>query len=273
MAAALAGAACIGLTGCARTLEESAPAMGVDGCQPGQVRVLVLGTFHFAQQDRIDVLAPDRQAELGRLLEGLARFAPDRVAVESPWTANEALNTAYDRYLAAAEDAIRSPNETYQVGFRLARRLGHERVFGVDVPILLWDDSIQVFDDEYPTSRRDLRRRWGLRYPSAPKVAASLTLEENLRPWNAAALPAMPEFGLFMPLVEGDIYAGALKMRPWYDRNLRIVQNLFRILEPGDERLFLIIGGSHVRVLRHLLDATPQLCAVDPLPYLSGEET
>lgn len=64
------------------------------------------------------------------------------------------------------------------------------------------------------------------------------------------------------------LYAGALKLRPWFDRNLRIVQNFFRVLEPGDDRLFMVMGYSHVPVLRQILDLTPQLCAVDVLPWL-----
>jgi hypothetical protein len=73
-----------------------------------------------------------------------------------------------------------------------------------------------------------------------------------------------------MPLVEGDVYAGTLKLRPWYDRNLRIVQNFFRILEEDDDRLLLIIGGSHVPVIRHIIDATPQLCAVESMPVITA---
>lgn len=261
--------AVLGPAVCATALAQGPPASpaGV-ACQPGQVQVLVLGTFHFAQQNQVDLMTPVRQAELNALVDRLATFSPDRVTVEFAFARNDALNEAYARYLAAAEDAIASPNETYQIGFRLARRLGHHRIYGVDVPMNLWDDSVSVFDDEYPGARERLRGRWNVRYPPAPRPTAGLTLSEMLRPWNDQALPAMPEYGRFMPLVEGDVYAGALTMRRWYDRNLRIVQNFFRVLEPGDDRLFMVVGGSHVAVLRHLLDATPQLCAVDPLPFI-----
>lgn len=75
-------------------------------------------------------------------------------------------------------------------------------------------------------------------------------------------------YAAFLPLVQGDVYAGALKLRPWYDRNLRIVQNFFRVVESREDRLLFVVGWGHVRVLEHLLDLTPQLCAVDPAPYL-----
>lgn len=50
--------------------------------------------------------------------------------------------------------------------------------------------------------------------------------------------------------------------------NLRIVQNLLRVVDPDDpRRLFLVIGGAHVRVLHHILASTPQGCSVAPPPH------
>lgn len=252
------------------TLRSGPPPLAWSECEPEQVEVMILGTFHFAQTDEVDMLAPSRQAELARLLDELEKFAPDQIAVEFPWVRNDDLNEQYAEYLDIAEDALGSRNEIHQVGSRLARRLGHERLHGVDVPMNLWHDSIQVFDDRYPRARGQLRREWDVRYPPGPRPTAEASLAELLTPWNSDDHPGMQEYGLFMPLVEDDVYAGALKLRPWYDRNLRIVQNFFRILEEDDDRLLLIIGGSHVPVLRHIIDATPQLCAVPSLPAITA---
>lgn len=258
----------LAFAGCTTAPDAGPPVLGWSECQPEQVEVLILGTFHFDQQEAVDILAADRQAELAQLLAWLAEFAPDKVAVEHPYARNEPLNELFEQYLQAPEGSIGSSNETYQIGFRLARRLGHDQVLAVDVPMNLWHDSIQVFDEQYPGARQRLRRRWNVQYPPSPKPTAGAPLADLIRAWNTEPLPAMPEFGRFMPLVEGDLYAGALKLRPWYDRNLRIVQNLFRVLEEGDDRIFLVIGGSHVPVLRQIIDLTPQLCAVDALPYI-----
>jgi len=70
--------------------------------------------------------------------------------------------------------------------------------------------------------------------------------------------------------VEDEVYAGALKLRPWYDRNLRIVQNLFRVADPAGDRVLLVIGAGHLRLLKQILEMTPQLCAVSALPVLEG---
>lgn len=259
------------------TLDHGPPPMSWEECRPEQVEVMVLGTFHFSQQEAVDVHSERRQRELADLLRSLERFAPHRVAVEYPRARDEELNRSYRRYLELPADSLASSNEIAQIGFRLARRLEHDRVHGVDVPIELWNDSIRVFDERFPGARERLRDRWDVRYPPAPEPDPELTMSENLRVWNTDAPRSIPEFGRFMPLVREDVYAGALKLRPWFDRNLRTVQNLLRIAETPGDRVLLVIGGSHVRVLRQIMDMTPQLCAVDPSPYLErsgagGEE-
>ena len=55
----------------------------------------------------------------------------------------------------------------------------------------------------------------------------------------------------------------------WYDRNIRMAHHLWRAVEPGDERILLVVGSGYVRVLRHLLTEAPMFCPVSPLPYLS----
>lgn len=41
-------------------------------------------------------------------------------------------------------------------------------------------------------------------------------------------------------------------------------------VDPEDERLLLVIGHGHMRMLKQVLEITPQLCPVDPVPYLSA---
>ena len=239
-------------------------------CQPGQVEVLILGTFHFAQADDIDVLDPARQRELGEILDRLAGWAPRRVAVEYPHARQAELDSSFASFRDRPKES-QSRNETVQLGFRLAHRLGHDRLYAVDVPINLWHDSIQVFDDQWPTSRTRLRALWPLRFEDRSPKRAQLPLAETLRALNRDAVPGNSGmYAGFLPLVEDETYAGALKLRPWYDRNLRIVQNVFRASDPSGDRVLLIIGSGHLRVLKQIMEITPQLCPVSALPTLDG---
>ena len=67
----------------------------------------------------------------------------------------------------------------------------------------------------------------------------------------------------------GDTYIGADLLTKWYERNIRIFNNIQRLAGPGD-RIILIIGSGHAPILRELIDSDPELVLVDPLPYLAS---
>lgn len=248
---------------------------------PDQVEVMLVGTYHMANPgldkhdfEADDVLTPTRQRELRDLVARLERWSPDHVAVEQPYDRQETVDSAYRDY---RNDGLEDRNEVVQVGFRLADRLGHDRVHAVDV-----DMSIEV-DDEAPwTEEFDSPEKLDYARPNLDERVRekeerlrNATVREYLRWLNRE--PQLREVHelMFEDCISwgaGDGFEGARLLAGWYERNLRTVQNLWRIVEDTDERVFLLIGASHVRVLRHLLDEAPMFCPVSPRPYLSDRE-
>jgi hypothetical protein len=115
-----------------------AQATSAQGPAPPAARaeVLVLGVYHMANPGRDihnmrsdDVLAPKRQAEIGQLVEVLKRFRPTRVAVERD-AFDSRIAKDYADYVAGSHELSR--NEVEQIGFRVARELGHKAVYPVD---------------------------------------------------------------------------------------------------------------------------------------------
>ena len=112
-------------------------------------RVMLLGTFHFdnpgldaVKYTPIDVMQPEQQAYVVALSERLARFAPTKVLLEYTDDVDEKINQRYRDYLAGKFELRK--NEVYQVGFRVAKIMGHKRVYGFDAAapaqdIKLWD--------------------------------------------------------------------------------------------------------------------------------------
>jgi len=261
---------------------------------PERIEVVLLGTYHMADPglDAVDlptddVLSDRRQAELSTLADDLAAAAPDRVAVEYPAAREAALNRRYRPYrsgdraydepapsAADGDDVVGVRNEVVQVGFRLAERLGHERVHPVDVPASLGNDDLAALRDRgvEPTPRTaaertdldDHRRRFGERLADSSIPAFLAWLNDPRR----LGVNHEHLFGDYLPLGEGSNYGGPDALATWYRRNLRIAHNVCRAAEPGDERLLLVVGSGHVRALDHLLGETPGLAPVDPLPYL-----
>ena len=100
-----------------------------------RAEILVLGVYHMANPGRDifntqadDVLASKRQAEIAQLLEVLKGFQPTKIAVEAdPWGPRKG---QYADYLAGKYTLTR--NEIDQIGYRLAKELGHKTVNLVD---------------------------------------------------------------------------------------------------------------------------------------------
>lgn len=113
---------------------------------PKRPEVLVLGVYHMAnpghdifnlQAD--DVLAPKRQQEIAELAAVLAKFKPTKIGIESEDQGK--LDERYAKYLSG--EYVLTANENDQIGLRLAKELGHPRIYAVDA------------DGEFPFPRVD----------------------------------------------------------------------------------------------------------------------
>ena len=251
---------------------QEAPALQWRPCAPSQTQVLILGVFHMADDDAIvDIRTARRQAELDTLVQRLTAFAPNKVAVERPFASHDSLNALY-RSFRIERGAPASRNEAWQIGFRLARVLGHERIYPVDFRMNLGTDSLASFYQRHPEARAHVIAR-SLEARRVDSIAMEGLKDQSvvqiLRWMNANAQLENPTFFRdILPLGEGGNYAGAEMLARWYDRNLRIVQNLFRIRDASDRRILLIIGNGHVQPLKALLEATPQFCPVSATTVL-----
>ena len=125
------------IVGTAASDDQTGPSTG-DAMQiTKKPTIMILGSGHLANwgADRInyrmdDVLAPKRQAELQALAEQLAQFKPTKIAVEVDERWGAKLQEEYNGYLKGNFQLER--HEIHQIGFRLAKDMGHPKVYGVD---------------------------------------------------------------------------------------------------------------------------------------------
>jgi hypothetical protein len=99
--------------------------------------ILVLGAYHMANpghdivnMQADDVLSPKRQQEIAQLIGVLKKFHPTKIAIEAG-VGSSRVAQQYSDYLAGKYALTR--NEDDQIGYRLARELGHRAVYPVDV--------------------------------------------------------------------------------------------------------------------------------------------
>ena len=242
------------------------PAPGAGAPAP-RAEVLVLGVYHMANPGRDifnmkadDVLAPKRQAEIAELVAVLKRFAPTKVAVEADFW-NEDVAKRYVDYVAGKHELSR--NETEQVGFRLAKELGHKTVYPVDV------------DGDFPYLRLSnyakgagrakeleaMRAEVGAMVQAQDAYLASHSILETLVYMNADDKVAS-DVGFYYRQAHfgepGD-WAGADLVADWFRRNVRIYANLAGLASSPNERVLAIFGAGHLGWLRQDVANDPTL--------------
>lgn len=227
--------------------------------------ILILGTYHMANpghdifnMEADDVLLPKRQREISQLTEVLKKFRPTKVAIESNiWSKKR--TQEYSDYVAGKFTLSR--NEIEQIGFRLAKELGHGAIYPVDV------------DGDFPMGRvtnyakaNDRKDKldaamagWGALVKEQGDFLRTHTILETLEYMNSDAR-ATRDLGLYFALVRygdpGD-YAGADLLSAWYQRNIRIYQNIVRLIDSPNERVLVIYGSGHLAWLRQNIANDP----------------
>jgi hypothetical protein len=248
---------------------------GDAGAGPGPAQVMVLGVFHFANpgldvvRDSVpDVLEPSRQAEIRLVVEALAAFRPTRIAVEQLPQAAARLDSAYTAFRAGHRDLGRS--EVQQLGFRLAARFQHPRVYPVDHPGEFPFDAVVAYAAQHdPAFLGSLQQRIAEISEARRRAFAGHSIGAILRQANEPA-QIRDDHGAYMHFARvgaGDSYVGADLLAKWYDRNIRIFSNVQGIAEDG-ERILVIVGSGHSAILRELIEYDPRMSLVEANDYL-----
>src|SRR5690606_36460044 len=106
-----------------------------------KAKAMVLGVFHFSnpgldsykEKFPLNILEEGKQRELETLLNKIAAYKPTKILVE--WNrikADSITNVRYQNFLKDSFDISDKTNEVYQIGFKLAKKLGHNRTYCSD---------------------------------------------------------------------------------------------------------------------------------------------
>ena len=238
-------------------------------------QVLVLGVFHFDRsrdgsdvvaKNHVDVATERNQNELDTIIQKLEAFNPAKIAVEWRPEYQKMLDSLYNEYLAGNYKL--GKNEAFQIGFRLAKMLGHEKVYCVDNNPPL-PESLNAIEDweSYADSlgHLELWRSYdaeNTRYNTfMDTIQRHLNVREYLllinSPKNSLRNKQLWTTGL-VNVGYLDKYVGADLLGRWYRRNSRIYANSKNLVDPGsNENLLIIYGGAHKWILDELFESSP----------------
>ncbi|HEY0142186.1 MAG TPA: DUF5694 domain-containing protein [Thermoanaerobaculia bacterium] len=243
--------------------------------QKKPAEVLFLGTFHFdnpgldyVKSEVPDVTTPERQKEIAKVVGQMRAFAPTKIVLEWPADRQADLDKRYAAYREGKYEL--GLNEMYQIGFRLAKMLGHERVYASDVRADMDMDAVIAFAQQHDPAfmaafgefmQNDLAR--------IKKMQKEAPIDETLRAMNDPAWQALGHSKYIqMGTVGGNgNYVGSEVFGVWYTRNVKIFSNIVRLAGPGD-RILAIYGESHVPVLLELARQMPGMKVLEARSYL-----
>ncbi|MBC5993643.1 DUF5694 domain-containing protein [Pontibacter cellulosilyticus] len=245
----------------------------------GKPKILIVGTYHFGNPGLDvfnpkfdDMLAEKRQREIEQVLELLKIYKPTKVAVEAFATpkVDSIIQLKYKGYLAGTTQL--TANEREQLGFRLAKLMGHQQVYCVDANAEFDFGKVMAFmqQNNQQDKLQEFMAHGQQTTEQKNQQIATLTLPELLYDINKPEniLAHHQPYYMAMTIGKGTNYVGADLVADWYKRNIRIFANLNRIVSGPEERIILIIGAGHVKYLRDLIKESPDLEYVEANDYL-----
>ena len=244
--------------------------------QSPKTQVMVLGVYHFDNPnlDYVKTAFDDhrsekRQKEIDIVIEALLRFRPTRIVVERPPDATSVVKR-YDAYRKGEHPL--SANETEQLGFRLAKELGHERLYLGDYPLDMDLGAVLTTAQEtqnqgfLATFQAAMTEAQAMQDRHARMTVRDVLVELNDPQHNHRTI----DLYLQMARVRTkDKCVGADVLADWYKRNLRIFSNVLQAIEAPGDRVLVIFGQGHGAYLREWVKSLPDLALVEPNDYLA----
>jgi pheromone shutdown protein TraB len=140
----------------------------------------------------------------------------------------------------------------------LAKELNHQKVYGVDAEGLF--DIGRVFAFAGANNQQEIVDRGiaiGKRQVAETnKLTQTAAIREIYKAINdQRRINESHQAYMMMSRVgKGKEYPGVDLLADWYERNLKIFSNINRITESKDDRILVIIGGGHVKMLQQFVE-------------------
>ena len=249
--------------------------------KPEPVRVLILGTYHFGNPGQDlhnmkvdDVRTPEKQADLADIAARLARFNPNKIAVEAISERNDLTAKKFDGF--TPETLTKNADERVQIAFRLAHNLGQKSVYGIDEQSDKIDyfpyDKVQAYAKEHGKAAMlsDLNAQVGAIISKMEADQKTKSIREMLLEQNQPERIDADHYNFYyalLPLGNNQTQPGADLNGNWYLRNAKIFAKLTQIAQSGD-RIVVTFGAGHCYWLRHFVRNTPGFVLVEASDYL-----
>ncbi|NRB62332.1 MAG: hypothetical protein HRU40_04750 [Saprospiraceae bacterium] len=254
-----------------------------------KIKVYLLGTFHFAQtDDDYNVKEQKHQESIKELCDIIQKQNPDKIFVERQpeFEFKSKIDSLFQAYTKGRE--LKPKGEMYQIGFRVAKELGHKKVYQCDNPGQYGKYYRQARDYAAKNDQMDIleAKRIGTvkRYDNIvneDSVMQNSTLleyiqwinsEQVMQTSHAHYIANYPQIGStdFYNYDDDDTLIGAELTADWYRRNIMIYTKMICQLDYKEDAIFLLMGADHIPIIKNLFDANPYFEVINPREWLKS---
>lgn len=239
------------------------------------VPVLNMGTFHMgyspdAITTEFDEHDKQNIREVHSIAKAIAAFKPTVIVVERLPKNNECLQQAYKAYLENPNMKFPEPTELELLAFEVGRLAYTKRIYGID------------FKENYNYRishqvENSLDSQTYFRYMEKLKELKSLYPEEEMTVLEKLQWTNHPRYQDILININADMLThvssqgkaeGADEASKFYHRNLVMYSNLNQIELTGEDRVFILMGGSHTAFFNMWLKRSPKYKLKDVEIYL-----
>lgn len=277
-------------------------------CLAQNQEVMLLGVYHFDNPGMDthnmtidDYFSERRQKEIKEVVSKLAEFKPTKILIELTPENQPKLDSLYKLYNEGSitlEEIPKGKNEVYQLGFRLAKKMGLSTPIAIDYNGYWLGDYVDFIADtlEY-TQYLEQQKHQAQEVASRSKAYEKNTVSQNLLAtnnwesimynhhyYNNTAINIRDEKGIMFNYQEKETEIDGLPyfmrsfdfnnigiemITEWYKRNLFIYRNILDQSEI-DDRILIIYGSGHIRYLHQMLSDNSNFKTIAPTLYLKN---
>ena len=246
--------------------------------------LVILGTYHMSatktniiNREVDDITTAVRQKQVVELVERLKKINPTKIALECDIEDDAKVQEFYNQYLAGTRQL--SKNETNQIGFRLAKELGYKKVYCVDWGIfpkdqLYWYEKYAAKDAELNNFLKLINEDLKKDVDSETEKLMKMSVIDQMIFINQPerAERSHQRYFEIMRIGRGEEYVGANYLSWWYGRNMKILNNIIRITDSPDERILVVYGNGHLKLLNQFAKESDFYNVESPLKYLKSKK-
>ncbi|MEC3883303.1 DUF5694 domain-containing protein [Halobacillus sp. HZG1] len=210
--------------------------------------IILVGSYHFEQEEE---LVDKKEKEVIELVDHLAQYKPTKVAVEWEMSKDNELNIEYKK-----SKGDYSIDEIQQIGFRLAKKLNHEKVYAVNWSGRISQEDMTELNATIQGSYPELLNTMKGISKNAPDISLNTPLVDSFRKLNdnKATKELERMYLSFVTVTDNkEKMIGFDFLNKWSERELMVFKNIVETSNSNDS-ILLIIGSDHLWMLRKLFE-------------------